>query len=303
MPDRNSFNLPQKFVQTITSMFGDAGEKWLAQLPVLINEIAAEWRIEVAGHFANLSYHYVAPCLRPDGSDAVLKIGFPGEVLEFRNEVNTLRLYGGEGAVALFDHDDKRSTMLLEKISPGESLGNLCLENDEEAVKIAAGILKKIVRPVQADADFHLLENWMGGFRRVGKTEFPQEVLAKARAYYRELSGGNRKFLLHGDFHHENILSAGREPYLVIDPKGLIGEVGYDIGVFLNNHRNWLDGMDDIEAKLGSAIEHFAEGFGLTQKEIRKWAYVQMVLSAFWTFEENDERWQGELHKAEIWQV
>jgi streptomycin 6-kinase len=254
--------------------------------------------------YGNLSYHFVAPCIRSDGSRAVLKIGFPGEELEFFNEVKTLRLYDGEGAVRLLDADQARYAMLLEKLTSGESLGKLCLRDDAQAVKIAAGILKKLVREIPEDGEYHVLENWIGGFRRTENTEFPAEKIKKARNFYNELTSKKKHgYLLHGDFHHENILSAEREPYLVIDPKGLVGSVGYDAGVFINNNRDWLAEKPDVSVRMDLAVRQFSETLRIAEDEIRKWAFVQMVLSAWWTFEENDERWRADLSKAEVWQV
>jgi streptomycin 6-kinase len=304
MQEHRSKDLPQKFTRTIEGMFGEGGLKWLADLPRLINELVADRNLVVEKPFKNLSYHYVAPCTLSDGTEAVLKIGFPGEKLEFNNEVDTLLLYDGEGAVKLFSYDEKRFTMLLEKLTPGDGLGKLCLEEDEKAVEIAAVILKNIVRKVPSSTKFHLLENWINGLRRAKNTEFPAAAIKKAQDLYDGLTGKSKqKYLLHGDFHHENILSAERAPYLVIDPKGLIGDVGYDVGVFLNNHRNWLKGKSDISFRLDSAVGQFSEALDIGIDDVKKWAFIQMVLSAWWTFEENDERWKEDLSKAEIWQV
>ncbi len=291
-------------------MFGESGKKWLAKLPEIARETAANWSLKIEKPYRNLSYHFVAPCIRADGSQAVLKIGFPGEKLEFINEVKTLRLYDGEGAVRLLDADRTRYAMLLEKLTPGESLGKLCLWDDAQAVKIAAGVLKKLVREIPEDGEYHLLENWIDGFRRAENTEFPTEKIKKARNFYDELTSKKKhgyllqpKYLLHGDFHHENILSAECEPYLVIDPKGLIGSVGYDAGVFLNNHRDWLAEKPDVSVRMDLAVRQFSETLRIAEDEIRKWAFVQMVLSTWWTFEENDERWRADLSKAEVWRV
>ncbi len=206
-----------------------------------------------------------------------LEIGFPGEKLEFINEVKTLQLYNGEGAVKLLDADRTRYAMLLEKLTPGESLGKLCLRDDAQAVKIAAGILKKLVREIPEDGEYHLLENWIDGFRRAENTGFPAEKIKKARNFYNELTGKKKngyllqpKYLLHGDFHHENILSAEREPYLVIDPKGLVGSVGYDAGVFLNNHRDWLAEKPDVSVRMDLAVRQFSETLRITEDEDKK---------------------------------
>ena len=40
---------------------------------------------------------------------------------------------------------------------------------------------------------------------------------------------------LHGDMHHFNVLRAGREPWLAIDPKGLAGDPCFDVCQFLRN--------------------------------------------------------------------
>jgi streptomycin 6-kinase len=303
MRSSNTFNLPQKFTRTISGMFAGKGEQWLAKLPEIVGGIAGEWSLTVAKPFANLSYHYVVECTCEDGSEAVLKIGFPEEKLEFFSEIKMLRLFDGAGAVRLLRASESNYAMLLEKLTPGEGLGEFCLKDDAKAVRIAAGILKKIVRKAPADSGFHLLKDWIGGFGKAENTQFPARIIKKARDFFSELTRDDKqKFLLHGDFHHENILSAAREPFLVIDPKGLIGWIGYDIGVFLNNHRNWLDGLPDRQEKLNDAVAQFAETFEIEEQSLRKWAFVQMVLSAWWTFEENGS-WRGELSRAEEWQV
>src|ERR1044072_4055128 len=168
MQEHETFDLPQKFTRTITGMFGESGKKWLTRLPEIVSETAANWSLKFEGPFKNLSYHFVAPCRRADGSRAVLKVGFPGEELEFFNEVKTLRFYNGHGAVRLLDVDEARFAMLLEKLTPGESLGKICLLDAARAVKIAAGILKALVREIPPGelrdaAEYQRLENWIAG--------------------------------------------------------------------------------------------------------------------------------------------
>ena len=109
--------------------------------------------------------------------------------------------------------------------------------------------------------------------------------------------------LLHGDLHHENILSARRGPFLAIDPKGITGNFGYEMSAFLINHHRWMESDPDVKEKLGAAIDRFAGAFKMPPETIRKWTFAQSVLSAWWTFEENSENWKRELELAEIWDV
>ena len=304
MQGSNSLNLPEKFTGTITGMFGEKGRQWLEELPEIIEKIAAEWSLQVGEAFPNLSYHYVASCVCADGMEAVLKLGFPGEDSEFFNEVKMLQFYGAQATVELLRVSDSHFAMLLEKLVPGETLGELCLRDDVRAAQIAVDILKKTVKKAPPDGGgFFWLENWIAGFERAKNTAFPQQSIKKAQDLFNKLAGDRaEKFLLHGDFHHENILSAEREPFLLIDPKGLVGSVGYDVAVFLNNHRNWLKRSPDLAAKLDHCTGKFAEAFQIEPQALREWAFVQMVLSAWWTCEEKGN-WESELSKAEIWRV
>jgi streptomycin 6-kinase len=39
--------------------------------------------------------------------------------------------------------------------------------------------------------------------------------------------------VLHGDIHHDNVLDFGARGRLAIDPKGLLGERGFEFAIFL----------------------------------------------------------------------
>ena len=65
--------LPTDFTRTIKAVYRQAGADWLAALPTLIAECARRWRLVVDEPFADLSYHFVAPARRADGTQAVLK--------------------------------------------------------------------------------------------------------------------------------------------------------------------------------------------------------------------------------------
>jgi streptomycin 6-kinase len=103
--------------------------------------------------------------------------------------------------------------------------------------------------------------------------------------------------------HHENILSSERESFLAIDPKGIIGDVGYEISVFLINHFWWLSDDPDRREKMNDLIKQFSRSFEIKPQDLRKWAYAQMVLSSWWTFEENGANWERDLTLTEFWEV
>ena len=208
----------------------------------------------------------------------------------------------GKGAVKLLKIDESRRAIVLERLSPGANLKEVCRADEPEAVTIAIKIMRKILKEPPEISAFRRFEDWFEVFEKAANTKFPDEFISKASRFYEELSSASkRKFLIHGDLHHENILSAKREPFLAIDPKGIIGDIGYEIAVFLNNHLWGLATEPNLKEKLNDAVRQFSEAFEIEPRELRKWAFAQIVLSAWWTFEENGESWKIDLELAEIW--
>ena len=70
-------HLPSSFSQTIVELYKDQGRAWLQALPALLDELAETWSLTLQSHFTNLSFNYVTPALRADGTPAVLKVGVP----------------------------------------------------------------------------------------------------------------------------------------------------------------------------------------------------------------------------------
>lgn len=295
-------NLPRRFTQNALGVCGSKGKEWLNDLPQIIEELSASWSLEVENSFPNLSYNYVAPCVCEGSIEAVLKIGLPEEKPEIFNEADFLRVSNGAGTVKFLMFDKKHRAILLEKLSPGKHLKEIFCGNEPQAIKIAIDVMRKLWRKPIANSEFRRLEDWFEGFDRAENTDFPQEYVRKAQGFFCELNSSQKR-LIHGDLHHENILSTTREPFLAIDPKGIIGDTGYEISVFLNNHLWWLASKPNLGEKLNDAVRQFSEAFAIEPQDLRKWAYAQMVLSAWWTFEENGKNWKTDLALAQIWEV
>ena len=297
-------NLPKIFAQNTQDLCGEVGERWLNDLPRIIEEISGNWSLEVNKSFSNLSYNYVAPCVRADGSEAVLKIALPLNNPEIFNESSFLQIADGKCAVKFLNFDKKRRAMLLEKLTPGANLKEICGKNDAKAVEIAIKIMCGLSKKPPQDSSFRRLEDWFKGIKKANNTKFDNRFALKAFGFFERLSSASKqKLLIHGDLHHENILSAQREPFLAIDPKGIIGDIGYEIAVFLNNHMIWLSADKNLCEKLNDAVRRFSEAFEITPQNLKDWAFAQIVLSAWWTFEENGVNWQNDLMLAEIWEV
>ena len=106
--------------------------------------------------------------------------------------------------------------------------------------------------------------------------------------------------LLHGDLHHENIVGASRQPWLAIDPKGLIGEPPYETGALLRNPMPHLLNMDRPDLVLARRIEQLNDHLELDRARIRGWALAQAVLAVSWALEDHGKNWEPWMVCAEL---
>lgn len=272
------------FQRRIETIYGERGEAWLARLPSLLDELAAQWQIEIEAPFEGLTYNYVAPT--KDGQPVVkVGIGTP----EGEREAFALIEYGGEGAVRVIRQDQTRHAMLLERIRPGTMLTDV---EDVQATEIAADVMARLWRPTVGD--FPRLEEWTRSLETIAArpNPLPPELLQKAVALRRELlQSPPEEVLLHGDLHHYNILQA-EDGWRAIDPKGVIGERAYDIVAYLLNPRR----MTSEETSRRIAI--FCERLTLDRSRVLGWAFVQSMVSACWTVEDGEEGWEGAVEFA-----
>jgi streptomycin 6-kinase len=296
--------LSSEFLRTIRETFGEDGSVWLEQLPDIISQCADRWSLEVGPPFEGLSYNFVAPARRSDEKEVVLKAGVPG--LGLTSEADALRFYDGHGSVRLFEADPDLGVLLLERLSPGTMLDKLCPEDDDQATLIAAGVMRQLWRPVPDEHTFVKIEDWFEGLDKLrrefdgGTGPFPAALVETADRLYAELSHSmSEPVLLHGDLHHFNILRATRQPWLAIDPKGVVGEAAYDVSNLLRNPGPDIQQWAGLEQILDRRVDILAEVLGIERRRILGWGVAQTVLSAWWSYEDNDRNWRDVLPIAE----
>lgn len=281
----------ETFIKNISTMHGEVGKKWLEDLPSVIAMYEKKWGIQVLAPFT-LSYNYVAPAVKPDGTQCVIKIGFPGDIV-FLNEIKALGLFNGEGMVKLLEVNEEQSVMLLERLNPGASLQ--ADGNDEEVISIAAGVMKKIVHPIKDIDTFQTITEWAKSFvwlreKFEGRTgPFEENHISRAENIFKHYSlQSDQLFLLHGDLHKDNILSSERG-WLAIDPKGVIGPKEFELASFLRNPMYDLPKETNKIERSKHRIELMAEQLELDRKVLLDWTFAQAVLSAVWTLEDHGE--------------
>ena len=303
MPKRYEHSPPAELVKHVMAICGRRGEEWLENLPDTIRELETAWDVTVREPFEKGEYNFVAPASSLNGLDAVLKIAPPYERIEIFAEAEFLRSRIGKGCVTLLHEDRSRLAILIERARPGHSM-DVHFDSDPFAcVEPAIGVLRSIhTRPPASLKEVHRLDDWFSRFRRFRETDFPQGYGEKALAIYEKLrQQHSRIYYLHGDFHPGNVVTSNRDPFLAIDPKGLIGHVSYDIAVFLNNLHWWQKGKPGLGAELDNALMKFTRAFEIPEQELREAAYAFRVIGAWWNFEDMPEHYDNEVALADVW--
>ncbi len=298
--------LPIDLITHITAICGTRGEQWFEQLPSVVAELEAEWDLQVDEPFPGIEFNFVAAAVKNNTEEpVVVKIAPPFEKTEIFAEAKYLRTRNGSTTVRLLGEDRARHAILIERALPGFALFQQFNDDPIESVQPAITVLKAILRPPPSNrSDVDTLDNWFANFKRYRETDFPKERADKAFEIYERLSiQPGRTFYLHGDFHPGNIVTATRESFLAIDPKGIVGHLGYDIAVFLNNLHWWRRDCNSVGGLLDDAVRQFAGAFDLAEKEVREWAFACMVIGAWWNFEDMPEQFDGGLAMSDIWGV
>jgi streptomycin 6-kinase len=280
-------------------------ELW-ERLPTLLADCASRWALTVLPPFPNLSFNYVAPVLRADGTEAVLKLGLPHK--ELLMEIEALRVYDGRGSVRLLEADPEQGALLLERLRPGVTLTTLADEaHDAQATSLAADVMRGLWRPVPVQHEFPHVSDWAKGLQRLrahfegGVGPFSRALVEQAETLFVELLASSAEpVVLHGDLHHDNILASRRSEWLAIDPKGLVGEPAYEVGTMLRNL--WPDRHTIVDPTrlLERRAYQLAEELEIERARVRGWAVAQAVLSAWWCVEDDSDCWEGTLAIAEL---
>ncbi len=293
-------NLPPQFIHNIEGGFGEAGKQFLADLLASIDEASRRWGLNDVRPVPTLSYNFVAFAKRGD-EQVALKMGVPND--ELKSEMAALRLFNGEGACRLIDYDEEKYWMLLERLQPGVML--LDLEDDEEATHIAAEAMQRIWRPAPNDDVFIRLSDWFDGLKNLrpmfngGTGPFNEKLVERVEGSVKDFFFENHKpVLMHGDFHHYNILSSERG-WLVIDPKGVIGPACYEVGPFLLNPWGDLLKIDNHRRMTERRLDILHEHLGFERERIHAWGLAHAVLSAWWSIESHSE-WRYAATFAEV---
>ncbi|MER8902229.1 aminoglycoside phosphotransferase family protein [Mesorhizobium sp. M0772] len=249
------------------------------------------WKISAPELIAETFSSRIWKVRREDGSPAIVKALKPFDDVEdeLRGE-RYLAWRRGEGAVRLLGRDGHR--MLLEYAGDTLLSDVLAKEGDNAATAIAAELMGGLFSPTRhpAPPDLQPLRTRFASlFKKAGADRDAGEhslYIEAAEIADRLLDAPHAVKPLHGDLHHDNILHGARG-WLAIDPKGVLGDPGFDAANLFYNPL----GRDDLcldPERIAHMAEIFARTLGQTPAAILDHAIAYGCLSAAWHHEDEN---------------
>ncbi len=279
------------FESNIISMYGSLGKAWLDGLPGIIKAIALKYGLSEFSLVNDLKHNYVLSAAW-DNKPVILKCSFDIEVLQ--REAKALKTFAEYGAVNILAED--KGMLILERVIPGGSLKSYFWERDEEAIRIVCNLTRRLhLAPLPKAGSFLHIKNWLLPLDK--EWNIPTHYLHRARRLRDDLlSTSGPDVLLHGDLHHDNILFSANKSdqhdhaknWLIIDPKGVIGEEAYEVAAFIRNPIPELIALEMAPSIINNRINIFAEILEIPTRRILDWCFVQAVLSLVWSIEDHE---------------
>lgn len=232
-----------------------------------------------------------------DGTPAIIKAlkDFPdvwdelrgGYFLQWRDGVGAVRLLGWEGRSMLLEYGGDR--LLMEEIAK---------QGDNAATEIASEALARMLSPsdrtpppqLQPLRDrFTALFDKAAADRLAGTRTIYSDAAELADTLLSDVTDVRP---LHGDLHHDNILK-GPRGWLVIDPKGVLGDPAFDAGNMFYNPLGEQDRICLDQARIAFMAETFARTLNTSPTRIMDYAFAYGCLSAAWHAEDDNAEDEG----------
>jgi streptomycin 6-kinase len=216
--------------------------------------------------------------VRRGGQLCVLKVTWVDD--ETRDEARALELGAGNGVVRLLDANVSDGVLLLERLDCTLSLAQIDID---EASAVAGRLLTRLAIP--APDDIPLLSDYAqrqaltmyDSWEKLGRP-FPEKFVTAAQDAAKELGPSAKNLLINQDLHYENVLAGTREPWLVIDPKVISGDIEFSLApLFWNRLKN-----DTAFGDLDRRFKILSNEVELDRRRAHGWILVRSVDYYLW---------------------
>jgi len=251
-----------------------------------IEVYADKWSLTCFQFVPSYSANLVFICDSEHFGSVVLKIGHPSSG-GIDSEFNTLCEYNGRRFCRVFDADMDNNVILEECVKPGNPLRDeSSLDN---RLSVFCSLYKGLhITPAKEDI-YPTYTEWVG---RITAYMSKRQDCIQLYAYMKKAKGiclsvstlYSQKMLLHGDFHHDNILLSNDGGYIIIDPKGVVGDPVFDVPRFILNEFD-DEITTELYKKINDIICTLEKNLHIPNDILRQCLYVETAMAVCWNIE------------------
>lgn len=285
------------FKDNILNAYGKKGEKWLNSLPVILKSLVKEWGLSQVIPIPQMNYNFVSYALDVENHPVVLKIGPERKLIE--DEAFLLDNYHENTAPILYKKNLEKNALLIQKAIPAFHLSVLYPDQLDF-------VMDKYVRLIQR---LHFLPNdnqkrsfstfidWFKSLDHLSPDFIPKKTIHKVLDIKEKLiyESKNEK-LLHGDLHLDNIIQNGKD-WIAIDPKGVIGELEFELANF--NFISKKELPDASSSLFKKRITQLANKANISNLKLEDYCFIRCMLSVAWFIEDRGD-YREALYLAEL---
>lgn len=278
------YNFQQNEIEKISNHFGkDYYEKVLRDIEVY----ADKWTLTSFQLIPSFSAKVVFKCNSEKFGSAVLKIGNPSS-REIFTEFHTLCQYNGRRFCRVFDADMESGVILEECVQPGDPLRKE--SSLDKRLSVFCSLYKDLHIPPTNEEIYPTYSEWVGRITEyMSKRQDCKELylyMKKAKDICLSVSAlYSQKMLLHGDFHHDNILLGNDGKYVIIDPKGVIGDPVFDVPRFILNEFG-DEITTELDKKINDIISILEKSLHIPNDILRQCLFVETAMGICWMVED-----------------
>lgn len=252
----------------------------------LFNTWLSRWGLTPDGQPLETHTSQLLPVVTKYGQKAILKLTDDDSE---RNGCELMVWWNGNGAAKVLAH--AAGAILLERATGAGSLAYMSWSgNDAQACRIICHAASRLHLPRNASTP--ALTPLLYWFRDLAPAAKKHGGILTHCAEVANvlLSSPQNEVVLHGDLHHGNILDFGTKGWLAIDPKGLVGERGFDYANIFTN-----PDLADPTKPVAIEPEIFAQRVNIVSEIARierqrllMWIIAWCGLSSAWFLQEGD---------------
>lgn len=273
--------------KNIINLFGKTGRKWLDSLECTVEKLAQLWHLTNITPVSNMSWNFVALAIQKNNRPVALKISCDPKLI--RDEYKTLKHFNGHGAIKVLDINTQYNAILLEQAVPGHLLKVHHPLKIEDTISIYANVVKRLSTNELSDDSYIHAIKWCEAIDRIHDARIDIRFVDKAKQVRSQLLDSTpREYLCHGDLHLENIIQQGSD-WVVIDPKGIIGEMAFEAAAFDLISNEEMKDATTASVKIVERVTQLSTVLNISFDRLLSWIFLRIIISAQWYVEDNGD--------------